>query len=359
MMTKVGAGGAASCGGLVDYLEKENKLKPEQQAELWFSQNREQLAGHEVVAEIDTNKRNLGREDAKYYQVILAPSQAELAHIGSDPQKLQAFTRAAMEAYAANFGKGIESRDLVWFAKVEHSRSYSYTDRAVQLGEQPKGTVKLGDQTHVHVIVSRTENLRQYAEGKAIGQHARKNPYHLSPMTNHKATTKGVVTGGFERNGFSQRTEQTFDQTFGYERALTESFRYLHGMRYGDEPMRQQLHQEATQEAQKRAQSHELSQRTESSLQMGKAPEIEQMDDLRQALGQAYRQKDFDDLGAALSVAQAERDRQRQVQEKLAEEARKHAQQTRLTEEQQKRHQQPKIEREPENAPRHGRSHRL
>ena len=46
--------------------------------------NREQLAGHEVVAEIDHNKRNLGREDAKYYQVILAPSQAELAHIGKE-----------------------------------------------------------------------------------------------------------------------------------------------------------------------------------------------------------------------------------------------------------------------------------
>ena len=45
MMTKVGAGGAGSCGGLVEYLEKENKLKPEQQAELWFSQSREQGGG--------------------------------------------------------------------------------------------------------------------------------------------------------------------------------------------------------------------------------------------------------------------------------------------------------------------------
>lgn len=196
------------------------------------------------------------------------------------------------QQYAANFGKGIEGWNLVWFAKVEHSRSYEYTDRAVQLGEQPKGTVKTGNQTHVHVIVSRTENLRQYAEGKAIGQHgstrARENPYHLSPMTNHKATTKGVVTGGFKRNGFSQRTEQTFDQTFGYDRPLMESFRYLHGMRYGDEPIRQQLHKEAAQEAQKRAQSHELSQRISSPCPVGKTPEIEQTDDLRQALGQAY-----------------------------------------------------------------------
>ena len=164
MMTKVGGGGPGSCGGLVEYLEKE-------QLGQWFSQNREQLAGHEVVTEMDPNKRNLGREDAKYYQVILAPSQAELAHIGSDPQKLQAFTRATMEQYAANFGKGIESKDLVWFAKIEHSRSFDHTNRAVQLGEQQKGVAKSGDQTHIHVIVSRTENLGEYAAGKQNGLH--------------------------------------------------------------------------------------------------------------------------------------------------------------------------------------------
>jgi hypothetical protein len=348
MMTKVGGGGKASSGGLAAYLDKETP-------DLWFSQRQEQLATPEIVAQLDANKRNLGREDDKYYQIVLAPSQAELAHIGSDPQQLQAFTRIAMEQYAQNFGKGIESADLVWFAKIEHGRSYDHTDRAVQLGDQAKGVAKPGDQTHVHVIVSRTENLRQYAEGKASGQHERKNPYHLSPMTNHKATTKGVVTGGFERNGFSQRTEQAFDQTFGYDRALTESFRYLHGMRYGDEPTRQQLQQEATTDAQKRAQSHDQGRRVEMHLQVGKAPEIEPVDDLRAALGQAYRQKDFDELGAALQLAQAERDRQRQVQEKLAEEARKHAQEMNQRTEQQKQPLLPKIEQDHENAPRRGR----
>lgn len=353
MMTKVGGGGKASSGGLAAYLDKETP-------DLWFSQRQEQLATPEIVAQLDANKRNLGREDDKYYQIVLAPSQAELAHIGSDPRQLQAFTRIAMQQYAQNFGKGIESADLVWFAKVEHGRSYGYTDRVVQLGEQAKGVAKLGDQTHVHVIVSRTENLRQYAEGKASGQHDRKNPYHLSPMTNHKATTKGVVTGGFERNGFSQRTEQAFDQTFGYDRALTESFQYLHGMRHGDESTRQQLQQEVTADAQKRAQSHDQGQRVEMGQQIRKTPEIEPVDDLRAALGQAYRQKDFNELGAALQVAQAERDRQRQVQERLAEEARKQAQEMKQRAEQERLTQEkqsvvPKIEQDHENAPRRGR----
>lgn len=343
MMTKIGGGSSGSCGGLVEYLEKE-------QAGLWFGHNREQLAGHEVVAEIDHNKRNLGREDAKYYQVILAPSQAELAHIGSDPQKLQAFTRATMEQYAANFGKGIESKDLVWFAKIEHSRSFDHTDRAVQLGEQQKGVTKRGDQTHIHVIVSRTENLQEYIEGKKNEQHQRKNPYHLSPLTNHKATTKGPVVGGFERNSFSQRTEQTFDQAFNYERSLTESFRFLHCMKYGDEQAKGEMQRQATEQAQKRAQSHEQGQRVEQ--QPGKTPENEPTDDLRAVLSKAYQQKDVNELAVALATAQAERERQRVVQEQKAEEVRQQAQEAAKVVEQQKIAQQQKIEQTPENAPR-------
>jgi len=345
MMTKIGSGTGGSCGGLVEYLEKE-------QAGLWFGHNREQLAGHQVVAEIDHNKRNLGREDAKYYQVILAPSQAELAHIGSDPQKLRAFTRATMEQYAANFGKGIDSKDLVWFAKIEHSRSFDHTDRAVQLGEQQKGVTKRGDQTHIHVIVSRTENLREYVEGKKNELHQRKNPYHLSPLTNHKATTKGPVVGGFERNNFSQRTEQTFDQAFSYERPLTESFRFLHCMKYGDEQAKGEMQRQATEQAQKRAQSHEQGQRVEMDQQPGKTPENEFTDDLRATLGKAYQQKDVNDLGAALATAQAERERQRVAQEQRAEEARKQALEAAKLAEQQQVAQQSTIEQKPENTPR-------
>jgi hypothetical protein len=351
MMTKIGAGGAGSSGGLVEYLEKENKLKPEQQAELWFSQNREQLAGHEVVAQIDYNKRNLGREDAKYYQVILAPSQAELAHIGADPQKLQAFTRATMEEYAANFGKGIESKDLVWFAKVEYNRSFDHTDRAVQLGEQQKGIVKTGDQTHIHVIVSRTENLREYVEGKKNELHQRKNPYHLSPLTNHKATTKGPVIGGFERNSFSQRTEQSFDQAFNYDRSLTESFRFLHCMKYGDEQAKREMQRQAAAESQKRAQSHEQGQRVEMYQKPGKTLENEFADDLRAVLSKAYQQKDANDLSVALATAQAERERQRVIEEQKAEEARKLALEATKLAEQEKIDRQLKIEQEPRNVP--------
>jgi hypothetical protein len=217
---------SGSSGGLVAYLEKEVQGQ-------WFSLDREDVPAAEVTQTLDRNKRNLNRDADKYYQVILAPSQAELRHIGSDPEKLRDYTRAAMEQYAANFGKGIEGKDLVYFAKVEHERTTGPADRAVQLGEVEKSQAKPGDQTHIHVLVSRTENLARYTERKKSGELDRKNPYHLSPLTNHKDTQRGVVQGGFERKQYSERVEQTFDQAFAYERPLTETFRYAHTMQHG------------------------------------------------------------------------------------------------------------------------------
>ncbi|MET4108380.1 DUF5712 family protein [Hymenobacter sp. UYP22] len=215
-----------SCAGLVAYLEKE---VPGQ----WFSLDRQDVPAAHVVATLDGNKRNLNRAADKYYQVILAPSQAELRHLGSDPEPLRAYTRAAMEEYAANFGKGIAGRDLVYFAKVEHARTTGPQDRAVQVGEVKRGQPKEGEQTHVHVLVSRTENLARYRERTQAGELKRKNPYHLSPLTNHKDTQRGVVRGGFERKQYSERVEQAFDQLFGYERPLVETFRYAYTMQHG------------------------------------------------------------------------------------------------------------------------------
>ena len=232
-----------SSGGLVDYLEKEVQGQ-------WFSLDREDVPAAEVTQTLDRNKRNLGRADDKYYQVILAPSQAELRHIGSDPEKLREFTRAAMEQYAANFGKGIEGKDLMYFAKVEHERTTGPADRAVQMKEVEKGQAKEGPQTHIHVIVSRTENLARYTERKKSGELDRKNPYHLSPLTNHKDTQRGVVKGGFERKQYSERAEQAFDRAFAYERPLTETFRYAHTMQHGTPELCAALRVQAIQEQQ-------------------------------------------------------------------------------------------------------------
>ena len=137
-----------------------------------------------------------------------------------------------------------------------------------------------------------------------------------------------MVTGGFERNGFSQRTEQAFDQTFGYARQLTESFRFLHGMKHGDEATKAEWQRQATAAAadrQQRTQRHEPAQTTRTHVPTPKMPEIDVTDDLWAMLGQALRQRDTQQLSAALATAQAERDRQEQAKEQKAELARKQA----------------------------------
>jgi len=260
MVAKIPASGkglsqrSGSSGGLVAYLEKEVQGQ-------WFSLDREDVPAAEVTQTLDRNKRNLNRDADKYYQVILAPSQAELRHIGSDPDKLRDYTRAAMEQYAANFGKGIEGRDLMYFAKVEHERTTSHQDRAVQVGDVAKGQAKPGPQTHIHVIVSRTENLARYSERKKLGELDRKNPYHLSPLTNHKDTQRGVVTGGFERKQYSERVEQAFDQAFAYERPLVETFRYAHTMQHGTPEECAALRVQAIQEQQRQAEQSRQTER--------------------------------------------------------------------------------------------------
>jgi hypothetical protein len=264
---------SGSCAGLVAYLEKEAQGQ-------WFSLDREEVPVAEVVATLDHNKRNLNRDADKYYQVILAPSQAELRHIGGDPEKLRAYTRAAMEQYAVNFGKGIEGRDLVYFAKVEHERTTGPQDRAVQVGDVARGQAKEGPQTHVHIIVSRTENLARYTERKKSGELDRKNPYHLSPLTNHKHTQRGVVQGGFERRQFSERVEQTFDQIFAYERPLTETFRYAHTMQHGTPQECAALRVQAIQEEQRQVEKQatvqqQLAEQRQSVLAPAQAPQPE------------------------------------------------------------------------------------
>jgi hypothetical protein len=257
----------------VAYLEKEVQGQ-------WFSLDREDVPTAEVVATLDKNKRNLNRAADKYYQVVLAPSQAELRHIDSDPEKLRAYTRAAMEQYAANFGKGIEGRDLVYFAKVEHERTTNYQDRAVQLGNVAEGQTKPGLQTHIHIIVSRTENLVRYAERKKLREMERKNPYHLSPLTNHKNTERGVVTGGFERKQYSELVEQAFDQAFAYERPLVETFRYAYLMQHGTPEECATLRVQAIQEQQLRAEQQqrqaEQEQQRQAELKQQRQAELEQ-----------------------------------------------------------------------------------
>jgi predicted DNA-binding protein with PD1-like motif len=66
------------------------------------------------------------------------------------------------------FGKGIERNDLLYFAKVEHERTTGPQDLVVLVGEIKRGQIKEGEQTHIHVLVSRKENLVRYTDRRPL-----------------------------------------------------------------------------------------------------------------------------------------------------------------------------------------------
>ena len=148
---------SGSSARAVNYLAQE--AKAQDQAPAFFNAEKDGLTGDEVTAEIDNNVKGLRAEAAKFYSLVLSPSEEELAHLGANrDEQLKAYTQEVMQLYAANFnlkdGRKLESNDLVWAATIHHSRSHRGTDEEVIGGDKKAGEKKEGDQTHVHIVVS-------------------------------------------------------------------------------------------------------------------------------------------------------------------------------------------------------------
>ncbi|GAB3244247.1 hypothetical protein GCM10027346_41760 [Hymenobacter seoulensis] len=124
----------------------------------FFSADADQLSAAQMQQNIDTNVKGLRTGEAKFYSLVLSPSEQELAHIGSDPNKLRAYTRAVMQQYAQNFtlpgGRQLGSPDIVWGALLHQDRTHRGTDPEVLAGTAKVGEKRQGLQAHVHVIVS-------------------------------------------------------------------------------------------------------------------------------------------------------------------------------------------------------------
>ncbi len=215
-------------GGLVHYLDKENRTDLTKQPEYWFNQDRTNILSDEVRPAIDNNMAKLSKVDAKFFLVNISPSQKEIAYLkeqyGEDGAKeqLKAYAAFVMDEYARNFKRpGIESgKDLLWFGKLENYRYYSHKDPEVKQGLKKRGERKDGEQMHLQVIVSRKDIT---------------NKIKLSPMNKSKGknTVHSQKMGQFDRSAFKASGERVFDEKFGFERGLTETFRYANTQKKG------------------------------------------------------------------------------------------------------------------------------
>ncbi len=261
-------------GGLVHYLDKENKTDVTKQPEYWFNQERSNILSDEVRPAIDNNIAKLSKADAKFFLVNISPSQKEIAYLkeqyGQDGAKeqLKAYAVSVMDEYARNFKRpGIaSSMDLLWFGKLENYRYYSHRDPEVKQGMKKRGERKDGEQMHLQIIVSRKDIT---------------NKVKLSPMNKSKGrnTEHSKKMGQFDRSAFKASGERLFDEKFDFERGVTETFRYANAQKKGSLEERMALHAEKrdwetrqqSRPAQSRANNENAKQRSASLLEKTKS----------------------------------------------------------------------------------------
>ena len=201
---------AGSCRRLGNYLEHEDLERMEKgiYTEGFFNLTEENLYKSQVVKDIDNNKAQLLKTDAKFYAIHISPSAKELQTMGSTEQDqaeaMRKYIRKVfIPTYAENFNKGLSAKDIKFYGKIHFNRDRSENN---------------DNNMHCHIIVSRKDQA---------------NKIKLSPLTNHRNTKKGVIKGGFDRKNLFQQVEQGFDKLFNYNRPLTESFEYYNTMKNG------------------------------------------------------------------------------------------------------------------------------
>ena len=200
---------AGSSRQLASYMEHEDLERMEKgiYTDGFFNLMDDNIYKSKVIKDIDTNIGQLLKTDAKFYAIHISPSESELRAMGNTEQeKAEAMKRYIREVfipeYANNFNKGLSEADIKFYGKIHFDRSRS--DNKLNI--------------HCHLIVSRKDQA---------------NKKKLSPLTNHKNTKKGTVTGGFDRVNLFQQAEQGFDKLFDYKRQLVESFDYCNTMKNG------------------------------------------------------------------------------------------------------------------------------
>ncbi len=265
---KLGKTYAQSAAEFVEYLEKENHGLEQDEIEHFFNQYGDEINAENVIKEIDANTAKLKKIEPKFYSITVNPSKYELRKLQNSSEDLKRYTRAIMQDYASSFnreinGKPITVDNIKYFAKIEHQRTFKGKDRQVRenqpfatkilklkkeiwkiengeltgnikqlkseiakleasaphqsrgLGRKRivQGMQKEGNQSHIHIIVSRKDTS---------------NSVSLSPGSKYKVSDVNMngkmVKRGFDRDSFFTKAEKTFDSTFGYKRNYAESY---------------------------------------------------------------------------------------------------------------------------------------
>ena len=204
-----------SCSDLAHYIDHEDRdrLAAGLEPLPYTSPDGNEVTTEEVIAAIDANTKGLSKSADKFFHMVVSPSRDEVQAMGSTDEEVYKsglkLIKAISDAYAENFHRDglLDSSGLELYWKPHFTRG---NDGELQF--------------HIHGVVSRkTKRL------EGLGRKQLK----ISPVTNHKDTTKGAVQGGFDRKAFARSCEKLFDKLFEYNRKVAETFDFQNAMKHG------------------------------------------------------------------------------------------------------------------------------
>lgn len=219
---------AGSSRQLANYLEHEDLERMEKgiYTEGFFDLTDDNIYKSKVIKDIDSNIGQLLKTDAKFYAIHVSPSEKELRAMGyTEQEQAEAMKRYIREVfipeYAKNFNKELSASDIKFYGKIHFNRSRSNNELNM----------------HCHLIVSRKDQA---------------NKKKLSPLTNHKNTQKGTVTGGFDRVNLFHQAEHGFDKLFSHTRKQAESFDFHNTLKNDTIPEQLKLQEEELRSCERR-----------------------------------------------------------------------------------------------------------
>lgn len=144
-----------------------------------------------MIKEIDGNTAKLKSKEPKFYSITVSPSKYELKRLQNNSTDLKKYTRELMKEYVKSFNREINGRavtvnDIMYYAKIEHQRSFKGTDMQVR-ENQPYATIILQLQHEIRKIERgeaqgkrSTASTRRYSDcaGNAEGRQSKPHSYH-------------------------------------------------------------------------------------------------------------------------------------------------------------------------------------
>ncbi|MEM6845664.1 MAG: DUF5712 family protein [Bacteroidota bacterium] len=216
---------------LIEYLKHEEK---EEEKKLFlFNQDQSNITPNEAKEKINNNVKGLRKGGAKFYSIVISPSEDELRHIGNSDKRLRQYTRKVMQHYASTYklkkGRSIGSKDVVWVAAIHEDRKIKAIDLKQEelLSERERELMQGGiGQNEIEKIRKRAEQRDEKRYDPELFRVGERKPglnKHIHVIVSARDRAQKItlnpltVRNRFHIKDFQLRSGRSFEKMFGYE----------------------------------------------------------------------------------------------------------------------------------------------